>query len=110
MLLCTILAAFFGAPERLSEQIDVTERSKEGHHNIAMAPEALGIARADEVKEVTEPPENSRMTVAKLVEVDVAPGVIRRLQNARGLRDLLPRVFEPTLLHQYQRIRVGRRS
>ncbi len=60
-------------------------------------PQALGAARADEVKEVVvNLLENARNAGAKVVRVTVGPGLIRLADDGAGIpADLLPRVFEP---------------
>jgi signal transduction histidine kinase len=64
---------------------------------LSVEPPAFGAARVDEVKEVVvNLLENARNADARLVQVTVAPGLIRVEDDGEGIApDLLPRVFEP---------------
>jgi signal transduction histidine kinase len=64
---------------------------------LSSEPEAFGAARRDEVKEVVlNLLENARNAGATVVEVTVAPGLIRVSDNGKGIpADLQHRVFEP---------------
>jgi two-component system, NtrC family, nitrogen regulation sensor histidine kinase NtrY len=82
----------------VGEVVQLYRLAEDGYEvRLTMAPQSLGIARADEVKEVmVNLLENSRNAGATLVQVDVAPGLIRVSDNGAGIApDLLPRVFEP---------------
>jgi len=64
---------------------------------LTVEPEAFGSARADEVKEVVvNLLENARNAGAGIVQVTVAPALIRVEDDGGGIpAELLPRVFEP---------------
>jgi two-component system, NtrC family, nitrogen regulation sensor histidine kinase NtrY len=82
----------------VGEVVQLYRLAEEGYEvRLTAEPDAVGAARADEVKEVmVNLLENARNAGARLVDVRVSRGGIRVADDGAGIpADLLPRIFEP---------------